>query len=129
MLTVHANVNNGTGAGFVDVPNGTVHQPVADERGWRDGDVHDRPGCRYGGVVVHGRGRRSLPGDDQLADDGHDDDQRLGDDLGRPVPVPPFPAQVSLTRTTNGVGANSGPATKNWADDAVTTTVLNAANR
>jgi hypothetical protein len=34
---------------------------------------------------------------------------------------------VSLTRNTNGAGANSGPATKLWADDVVSTTVRDAA--
>src|SRR5207247_2148320 len=32
-----------------------------------------------------------------------------------------------LTRDTDGSGANSGPATKLWADDVVTTTVRNSA--
>ena len=45
-----------------------------------------------------------------------------------PSPNPPFPAQVTLTRTTNGVGANSGPATKNWADDTVRTDIHDAAH-
>jgi len=36
---------------------------------------------------------------------------------------------VSLTRHTNGVGANSGAATKLWADDTVATHVRNAANQ
>jgi hypothetical protein len=35
---------------------------------------------------------------------------------------------VSLTRTTNGSGGNSGPATKLWADAAVRTDVHNAAH-
>jgi hypothetical protein len=35
---------------------------------------------------------------------------------------------VSLTRDTNGSGANSGPATKLWADDTVATHVRDAAN-
>ena len=35
---------------------------------------------------------------------------------------------VSLTRTTNGTAGNSGPATKLWADDLVTTKVLDASN-
>src|SRR6185436_1886744 len=39
-----------------------------------------------------------------------------------------FPAQVSLTRTTNGVGANSGPASKTWSDDTVRTDVHDAAH-
>ena len=34
---------------------------------------------------------------------------------------------ASLTRDTDGSGANSGPATKLWADDVVTTTVRNSA--
>jgi hypothetical protein len=35
---------------------------------------------------------------------------------------------VSLTRHTNGSGANSGPATKLWADDTVVTEIRNASN-
>jgi len=35
---------------------------------------------------------------------------------------------VSLTRTTNGSGANSGPATKLWADDTVRTDIHDAAH-
>jgi hypothetical protein len=35
---------------------------------------------------------------------------------------------LSLTRDTNGSGANSGPATKLWADDTIVTHVRDAAN-
>ena len=34
---------------------------------------------------------------------------------------------VTMTRSTDGTGANSGPATKYWADDTVTTVVRDAA--
>jgi hypothetical protein len=35
---------------------------------------------------------------------------------------------IALTRTTNGTAGNSGSANKNWADDTVTTRVLDASN-
>ena len=56
VLTVHANVNNGTGAGYSERSERDGAQPDVVERRRCDGDVHDRPWCGHGGDVVHGRG-------------------------------------------------------------------------
>jgi hypothetical protein len=109
-FTGHVNVNTGNGAGFVNAPNGTQISFTIDSG---PGGFTSANPCTTAG----GTGSCTItlvsatPGTTTVS-----------------AHTTVMVATVSLTRQTNGSGGNSGPAIKRWADDVVTTRVLDAAN-
>ena len=109
-FTGHVNINAGDGAGFVNAPNGTQISFTIDSG---PGAFTSANPCTVGAggsctitLVSNVTGTTVVSAHTTVSVGG-----------------------VSLTRHTNGTGANSGPATKLWADDTVRTDILNALNQ
>jgi hypothetical protein len=117
-LTAHVNVNNGTGAGYVNAPDNTTitFAFVGSHVGSFVGGVNQ---CTTTAGSCSVQTTSSTPGTDTVS--------ASVTLLAGPTGAG-FPPQVSLTRTTNNTAGNSAPAQKNWADDSVVTTVLDAGN-
>ena len=115
VLTVHVNVNNGTGGGFVSAPDGTTVNLTLTNSGGATATFTTGPGagtaattCTIAGGAGNCQATISSPttGTTMIS---------ASVTLSAGPTGAGFPAQASLTRSTNGTGANSGPATKLWA--------------
>jgi hypothetical protein len=106
VLTAHVNVNPGTG--FVNAPDGTSISFTIDSG---PGSFTTPNPC----TTTGGTGSCSIT--------------LVSNTPGTTVVSAHVTVSVgglSLTRSTNGSGANSGPASKNWADDTIVTHVRDA---
>ena len=113
VLTLHVNVNNGTGAGFVNAPAGTsVTATLASGPGTITGSP-----C----LTVGATGSCTVTLNSNVAGT-----SVVNGSVTLTITTPQ--GNVTLTRTTNGASGNSGPATKLWADAAVRTDIHNAAH-
>jgi hypothetical protein len=107
VLTVHVNVNPGTG--FVNAPAGTqVTVSVTSGPGTITGSPCSTVGATGSCTVTL---NSATPGTSVIS-----------------ASVTTVVNTVTLTRTTNGLGANSAPAQKLWADAAVRTDIHNASH-
>jgi len=127
VLTVHANVNNGTGAGYQNVPNGTVLNLTLSNAGGATATFTTGPGAGTAATSCTVAAAGSCTATISSPTTGTTTINASVTISAGPTGAG-FPAQVSLTRTTNGTGGNSGPASKTWSDDTVRTDVHNAAH-
>jgi hypothetical protein len=102
-LTGHVNVNAGGGAGFVNAPDGTVISFTLTNAGGASATFVGPSSCTTPGAGAPGSGSCTVVISSPTAG-------TTTIHATTTVSV----AGVSLTRATNGVGANSGDATKIW---------------
>ena len=100
-FTAHVNVNHGDGGGFVNAPDGTLitlHQGRRQRR-HLDAEPADRAPPRVAPAPARRRSPRRPPAPTVSAHTTFT-----------------TPQGVEITRNTDGVGANSGPAVKTWVN-------------
>jgi Bacterial Ig-like domain (group 3) len=110
-LTGHVNVNDGSGAGFVNAPDGTVISFSLTNAGGASATFVGPSTCTTAGGTGSCTVQISSPTAGTTTVNASSTVSVVG---------------ISLTRTTNATGANSGPATKLWASVNVVTHVRDA---